>query len=48
MAATDGIEAKVPAKAEGGADTVEVGIEKAGPGLEAAATQELPGPRKQH
>lgn len=47
-AATDGIEAKVPAKAEGGADTVEVGIEKAGPGLEAAATQELPGPRKQH
>ena len=47
-AATDGIEAKAPAKAEGGADTVEVGIEKAGPGLEAAATQELPGPRKEH
>ena len=47
-AATDGIEAKAPAKAEGGADTVEVGIEKAGPGLEAAATQELPGPRNEH
>ena len=29
-------------------DPVEVGIEKAGPGLEAAATQELPGPRKEH
>ena len=42
-AATDGIEAKARRRLRGGADTVEVGIEKAGPGLEAAATQELAG-----